>query len=147
MAFKKITYAVENDIATITLNDPGTMNAAGIDTVSELLLAFEFAGDNARCTILTGNGRGFCSGANLTTVSSNSEEDDTPRGKMDAGKALDTPLQPADQGDAHASASDHHRSEWRSCWCWLFNRSNGRLRDCRRQWLLPASLPADRPRP
>lgn len=89
MDFEKITYAVENDIATITFNDPKTMNAAGIDTVEELILAFEMASDEARCTILTGNGRGFCSGANLSgTVGA------VPRGKPDAGKALDTLYNP-----------------------------------------------------
>jgi 2-(1,2-epoxy-1,2-dihydrophenyl)acetyl-CoA isomerase len=43
------------------------MNAAGMDTIEELLLAIEQAADEARCTIITGNGRGFCSGANLSS--------------------------------------------------------------------------------
>ena len=54
MTFSKITYSVENNIATIALNDPATMNAAGVDTAQELLLAFEYAADEARATILTG---------------------------------------------------------------------------------------------
>ena len=89
MDFAKITYAVEDDIAIITLNDPKTLNAAGIDTVEELLLAFEMAADAARCTILTGNGRGFCSGANLSGNMTG-----RPQGKPDAGKALDTHYNP-----------------------------------------------------
>ncbi|WOR16087.1 enoyl-CoA hydratase/isomerase [Hyphomonas sp. FCG-A18] len=91
MAFTKITYAVAEDIATISLNDPKTMNAAGIDTVSEMSLALEMAGDEARCTIITGTGRGFCSGANL---SPNMSEGGGPKGKPDAGKALDSHYNP-----------------------------------------------------
>ncbi len=89
MDFTKIKYAVDDDVAIIAFDDPATMNAAGIDTVSELLLAFEMAGDEARCTILTGNGRGFCSGANLSA-----EPGQTPQGKPDAGKALDSHYNP-----------------------------------------------------
>lgn len=86
MTFSKITYSVENKIATITLNDPATMNAAGVDMVEELLLAFEKASDDARATILTGSGRGFCSGANLSGGGPTGSQ---PQGKPDAGKALD----------------------------------------------------------
>lgn len=86
MSFSKITYDVTDSVATITFNDPATMNAAGIDTAQELLLAFEMAADEARATILTGNGRGFCSGANL---SGSGPAGAPARGKPDAGKALD----------------------------------------------------------
>lgn len=89
MTFKKIAYEVSDDIATIAFDDPKTLNAAGMDTVEELSLAFEQAADNARCTILTGNGRGFCSGANLT-----SNPGERPKGKPDAGKGLDTHYNP-----------------------------------------------------
>ncbi|MCI4643960.1 MAG: enoyl-CoA hydratase/isomerase [Hyphomonadaceae bacterium] len=86
MNFEKITYSVEDKIATITFNDPATMNAAGIDTAEELLLAFETAAKEARATILTGTGRGFCSGANLSAGLTNREK---PQGEFDAGKVLD----------------------------------------------------------
>ena len=91
MDFTKITYSVTDDIATITFNDPKTLNAAGIDTAEEMLLAFELAGDQARCTIVTGTGRGFCSGANLNPKMTDSGGN---QGKPDAGKALDTHYNP-----------------------------------------------------
>ena len=87
MSFSKISYSVADDIATIAFNDPKTLNAAGMDTIEELLLAIEQAADEARCTIVTGIGRGFCSGANLS-----SNPGERPKGKPDAGKALDTAL-------------------------------------------------------
>ena len=91
MDFEKIAYEVDGDIALIAFNDPATLNACGIDTAEELLLAFEQAADAARCTILTGNGRGFCSGANLSgDVAGSSKQ----RGKPDAGKALDSHYNP-----------------------------------------------------
>lgn len=90
MSFEKITYSVDNDVAIIAFNDPKTMNAAGVDTVEELSLAFEMAADEARCTILTGNGRGFCSGANLSPNMAGGAR----KGKPDAGKALDSHYNP-----------------------------------------------------
>ncbi|MEO9968300.1 MAG: enoyl-CoA hydratase/isomerase [Hyphomonadaceae bacterium] len=91
MNFEKITYDVSDDIATITFADPATMNAAGLDTVQEILVAFEKAADEARCTILTGTGRGFCSGANLGV---GGMDGNTGSSKFDAGKALDSHYNP-----------------------------------------------------
>lgn len=67
-AEKKVNTSVEDGVGIIALNDPGTLNAAGVDMVAALKAAFEaFAADEAvRCVILTGEGRGFCSGANLS---------------------------------------------------------------------------------
>ncbi|MGB2220544.1 MAG: enoyl-CoA hydratase/isomerase [Henriciella sp.] len=89
MTFKKITYSVADDIAVIAFNDAATMNAAGLDTVEEMLLALELAADEARCTIITGEGRAFCSGANLSANTGTAEQ-----GKPDAGKALDSHYNP-----------------------------------------------------
>ena len=94
MSFKKITYDVSDDIATIAFNDPKTLNAAGVDTIEELSLALERAGDEARCTIITGNGRGFCSGANLSSNPGERPSGKSDGGKPDAGKALDTHYTP-----------------------------------------------------
>lgn len=94
MNFQKITFDVEGDIATIAFNDPGTLNAAGIDTAGEMLVALEHAGEQARATIITGHGRGFCSGANLSGGLGSDSKSDKPRGKPDAGAALDSTYNP-----------------------------------------------------
>ena len=54
-------------IATVTLNQPATLNALTNDLVARLVdIIDELAGDPAvRAVVLTGAGRGFCSGANL----------------------------------------------------------------------------------
>ncbi|MEO0467289.1 MAG: enoyl-CoA hydratase/isomerase [Pseudomonadota bacterium] len=96
MTFEKITYSVDADIATLTLNDPSSMNAAGTDMVSELLKAIQFAGEDARCTIITGTGRGFSSGANLSSGSMSGTEKTGVQRKTsnDLGRALDVHYNP-----------------------------------------------------
>ena len=69
MTYAKIKLSFADDLATIALADPATMNAAGVDTVTELADAFGRVAkgeSGARAVILTGEGRGFCSGANLS---------------------------------------------------------------------------------
>jgi 2-(1,2-epoxy-1,2-dihydrophenyl)acetyl-CoA isomerase len=86
--YEKISYERDGDIAIISFDDDKTLNACGVDTAIELLHAFEVAAREARCTILTGKGRGFCSGANLGGMGAGPQiahGDSMP----DAGKALD----------------------------------------------------------
>ncbi|MDP8916007.1 MAG: enoyl-CoA hydratase-related protein [Pseudomonadota bacterium] len=68
MDYRKIKLAAAGPVATVTLADPATLNAAGLDMVDELIHALKgLAADPAvRAVILTGEGRGFCSGANLS---------------------------------------------------------------------------------
>ena len=69
MDYKKIKVEVTDGVAVVTMNDPTTMNAAGLDLAEELSHAFRSlaAGKiEARAIVLTGEGRGFCSGANLS---------------------------------------------------------------------------------
>ena len=64
----KVRTEVQGRIGIITLDDPATLNAAGMDLMQGLHAAFEgFVADPAvRAIIITGEGRGFCSGANLS---------------------------------------------------------------------------------
>ena len=96
MDYKKIKVARDGAVAVITLSDPATMNAAGVDTAAELLHAFRDAvggKDKARAILLTGEGRGFCSGANLSGNPSDPAGRDVD-GKPDAGSALETVYNP-----------------------------------------------------
>jgi 2-(1,2-epoxy-1,2-dihydrophenyl)acetyl-CoA isomerase len=94
--YTKIKVEVADGVAVITLNDPGTMNAAGLDLAGELSHAFSniAAGYvSARAIVLTGEGRGFCSGANLAGGGASARELDVD-GKPDAGRALETVYNP-----------------------------------------------------
>ena len=61
----KAKYELQDGVALITLNDPATLNAISVEMTEELNLLFDRACAEARCVVLTGEGRGFSSGANL----------------------------------------------------------------------------------
>ncbi|MDX2274949.1 MAG: enoyl-CoA hydratase/isomerase [Hyphomonadaceae bacterium] len=89
MAYSKIKAAVEGDVLVITLSDPGTLNAVTTDMAGEISAAIE-AHASARCLVLTGEGRAFCSGANLTNVAMPIAED----GGADPGLSLEQHYNP-----------------------------------------------------
>lgn len=64
----KVKTAIDNGVGVITLSDPGTLNAAGLELMTDLRNAFDAFSfdDKVRAIIITGEGRGFCSGANLS---------------------------------------------------------------------------------
>jgi enoyl-CoA hydratase/carnithine racemase len=66
--YTQIAYDVEDRIATITLDRPDKLNAFTIRMMRELIDAFDRsdADDEVRVVIVTGRGRGFCAGADLS---------------------------------------------------------------------------------
>jgi enoyl-CoA hydratase/carnithine racemase len=68
MDFAHIAYDVGDGIATITLDRPERLNAGTARMVHELLTAIDLvdADDEVRVVILTGRGRAFCAGADLS---------------------------------------------------------------------------------
>jgi len=94
--YQKIRVSTQDGVATVTLADPATLNAASLEIARELIHAFSSiaAGKvEARAVILTGEGRGFCSGANLSGGGAAGRELDVD-GKPDAGSALETIYNP-----------------------------------------------------
>ncbi len=65
MVYKAIDYKVADDIATITLNRPDVLNGLNDQMRAEILDAVREAGKAARVLVITGAGRGFCSGQDL----------------------------------------------------------------------------------
>lgn len=67
-SFHTILCEKRDQIAVVTLNQPKTMNALGAETIGELLELFSQLGqdDTVLGIILTGAGRAFCAGADLT---------------------------------------------------------------------------------
>ena len=97
MAYEKIKISLNDGIAVISLADPATMNAAGLDTMAELRAAFAAYArpeSGARCVILTGEGRGFCSGANLSGGGSAAQSANPDPEGPDSGSALETVYNP-----------------------------------------------------
>jgi enoyl-CoA hydratase/carnithine racemase len=66
--FETLLYAVEDGIATITLNRPEKLNAFTAKMMKELIGVFDITdGDDAvKAVIITGAGRAFCAGADLS---------------------------------------------------------------------------------
>ena len=66
--YKEIIYAVADGILTITLNRPEKLNAFTGTMMNEMIDAFRRANkdDAVRCIIVTGAGRAFCAGADLS---------------------------------------------------------------------------------
>ncbi len=69
MDYHEIEYAVEDRILTLTLNRPEKLNAFTTQMQSELIDAIDRADadDAVRVIIVTGAGRGFCAGADLSS--------------------------------------------------------------------------------
>ncbi|MBV8971035.1 MAG: enoyl-CoA hydratase/isomerase family protein, partial [Sphingomonadaceae bacterium] len=66
--FTQIRYAAHDGIATITLSRPDKLNAFTGTMMAELIAAFDAtdADDAIRAVIVTGDGRAFCAGADLS---------------------------------------------------------------------------------
>src|SRR5574342_215901 len=66
--FKALLYTLENDVAWVTLNRPEQRNAVDAELRDELIGVFTDARTNAavRALVLTGAGKGFCTGADLS---------------------------------------------------------------------------------
>ncbi len=71
MSFETVNYAIENGVATVTMNRPDALNALSLQLTLDMAAAIRQAvSDNARAVILTGNGRAFCSGGDLREMKS-----------------------------------------------------------------------------
>ena len=107
MAYQDLIYDVEDKIATITLNRPDRMNAITPQLQKELHQAFDEADAdrNVRVIILTGAGKGFCSGYDQTVVK------DGPRKIDPAGKSHAEYLEDWQRNDAKQAVYWSHM--WR----------------------------------
>jgi 2-(1,2-epoxy-1,2-dihydrophenyl)acetyl-CoA isomerase len=82
-------FQIEGDVALVTLNRPERFNA--IDAGLSLSLVADLArgGEEARAVVLTGEGKAFCSGADLSGFA-----DEYEGGEPDLGKHLDEEFHP-----------------------------------------------------
>ena len=90
MDFNRVKIDMEDTVAVLSLNHPEVMNAISIDMLEGLGEAMDFIedkGNNVRCVVFTGTGRGFCAGANL-------QGRNTGDGKRGAGSVLESHYHP-----------------------------------------------------
>ena len=69
MTYQTLDYSVSDHVLTLTLNRPDKMNAFTVKMANELVDAFERASadDDIRAIIVTGAGKAFCAGMDLST--------------------------------------------------------------------------------
>ena len=68
MSYETIRYAVDDGVCTLTLHRPDRLNAVTPTMIDELLAAFDRidADDAVRAVVVTGAGRAYCAGADLS---------------------------------------------------------------------------------
>ena len=91
MEFERVKLDVEGNVGILTLNHPEVMNAVSPEMLGGLMKAMDAVEDpknGMRCLVMTGEGRGFCTGANLQGRGDNSGA------RPDAGAALETMYHP-----------------------------------------------------
>lgn len=71
-SFETLDYAVEDGVATVTLNRPDKLNAFNTQMMRDMIAVFDEtdADDAVRAVIVTGAGRAFCAGADLSAGAS-----------------------------------------------------------------------------
>jgi 2-(1,2-epoxy-1,2-dihydrophenyl)acetyl-CoA isomerase len=89
MSYAKLKLETKGKVQVVTLFDPATMNAASVEMAEQLTAAIRKADANeaVRAILLTGEGRGFCSGANLQPGAGGD-------GVRDAGSSLERVYNP-----------------------------------------------------
>lgn len=82
MEYEQIIYDVDESILTITLDRPERLNAFTNQMMLEMLDAFDRADadDDVKAIIITGQGRGFCAGADLSGGSDTFNADESGAG-------------------------------------------------------------------
>ena len=88
MELNRVDLDFDGNVAVLKFNHPEVMNAIGADMLEGLADAIREVQDpnnGVRCLVITGAGRGFCAGANLS---------DSGRSKRSAGDALRSAYHP-----------------------------------------------------
>ena len=91
MQFKHVTLDFDRPVAILKLDHQEVMNAVSMDMLGGLAEALDEIEDRkaeARCLVLTGAGRAFCTGANLQG------RNNQKPGRSNAGAALETGFHP-----------------------------------------------------
>lgn len=91
MAYQDILYGVENGVATVTLNRPDKLNAWTRQMERDVRDAMSEAAndDGVRAVVLTGAGRGFCAGADMSLLAAVGDEDPDARANASLSGPID----------------------------------------------------------
>jgi 2-(1,2-epoxy-1,2-dihydrophenyl)acetyl-CoA isomerase len=96
VSYELLTLERDGYVATITLNRPERLNALSRELTQELHHALDEVSaefPQIRCVILTGNGRGFCSGADVGAMAARQQNGEPERRPWDPFDSI-PPLAP-----------------------------------------------------
>lgn len=104
VAYSDLLYEVRGGVATITLNRPERRNPIGPSTVGELLHALDRAqkDDAVRVVVLTGAGKVFSAGGDLSQMAQMAQTTQTAEGGSGGQGAVGTPLKSGDAENRRA---------------------------------------------
>lgn len=85
MNYETILFSVDAGLARLTLNRPDRLNSFTVQMHEEIKHAFDNALDGARVLVITGAGRGFCAGQDLSDRAVTPDAGKTP----DLGESLE----------------------------------------------------------
>lgn len=91
MSFENIAFSIEGSVAILTLNRPKTLNSFNVQMHEEVREALDQVETNekVRCLLITGSGRGFSAGQDLSERTFDSNDEDP-----DLGHSLETYYNP-----------------------------------------------------
>jgi 2-(1,2-epoxy-1,2-dihydrophenyl)acetyl-CoA isomerase len=95
MAFNCIIFEVKDGVGILTLNRPQSLNSFNTEMHEEIRVAFKQVREDAaiRCLIITGSGRGFCAGQDLSDRAVTA-----PDGAPDLGESVEKYYNPLIRG-------------------------------------------------
>ncbi|HLF30012.1 MAG TPA: 2-(1,2-epoxy-1,2-dihydrophenyl)acetyl-CoA isomerase PaaG [Xanthomonadales bacterium] len=95
MAFNNILFEVADGVGKLTLNRPQSLNSFNTEMHEEVRTAFKQVREDAaiRCLIITGSGRGFCAGQDLSDRAVTAQD-----GAPDLGESVEKYYNPLIRG-------------------------------------------------
>jgi 2-(1,2-epoxy-1,2-dihydrophenyl)acetyl-CoA isomerase len=92
MSSSAVEIERDGDVGLIWLNDPATLNAMDTDMAEAIDAALDTLGASARCLVVSGRGRGFCSGGKL--AGGGLSGDGPAPDEIDVGATLESHINP-----------------------------------------------------
>jgi enoyl-CoA hydratase/carnithine racemase len=95
LSYNSISYEVEEGVGLITLNRPDRLNAWNAEIEKELRDVMQSASvsDDVKAIVITGAGRGFCAGADMSDLSDSSGEDSDSKRELERKRLQQSPME------------------------------------------------------
>ena len=96
MSYQALELSIDNGLAIVRLNRPQMLNALNVELLQELLEVSTALrkDDDVRAVLLTGNGRGFCAGADLVKVNMDNDPEKRKAQGKDTAEGMERYFNP-----------------------------------------------------